>query len=85
MSDCVLLGNRDYLSKTIQLDLFQTVNIKLDLSQRRSKRRKGKIRTTINHKLISLENQGKELKHYFHNCVTSSKLEIIMLNLLRRV
>ncbi|MFM9824967.1 IS982 family transposase [Flavobacterium sp.] len=30
MSDCVLLGDRSYLSKTIQLDLFQTVNIKLE-------------------------------------------------------
>lgn len=30
MSDCVLLGDRGYLSKSIQLDLFQTVNIKLE-------------------------------------------------------
>jgi hypothetical protein len=73
---CVLLGDRGYLSKTIQLDLFQTVNIKLETP-------KGKIRKTINRKLISLENQGKELKHYFQNCVTSSKLETIMLNLLK--
>ena len=34
MSDCVLLGDRGYLSVSIQLDLFQTVNIKLDPSQR---------------------------------------------------
>jgi hypothetical protein len=34
MSDCVLLGDRGYLSKTIQLDLFQTVNIKLETPKR---------------------------------------------------
>jgi hypothetical protein len=27
MSDCVLLGDRGYLSESIQLDLFQSVNI----------------------------------------------------------
>ena len=32
MSDCVLLGDRGYLSQSMQLDLFQTVNIKLDPS-----------------------------------------------------
>lgn len=30
MSDCVLLGDRGYLSESIQLDLFQTVNIQLE-------------------------------------------------------
>lgn len=30
MFDCVLLGDRGYLSELIQLDLFQTVNIKLE-------------------------------------------------------
>lgn len=30
MSDCVLLGDRGYLSESIQLDLFQSVNIKLE-------------------------------------------------------
>ena len=29
MTDCVLIGDRGYLSQSIQLDLFQTVNIKL--------------------------------------------------------
>lgn len=32
MSDCVFLGDRGYLSQSIQLSLFQTVNIKLDSS-----------------------------------------------------
>jgi hypothetical protein len=36
MSDCVLLGDRGYLSKTIQLDLFQTVNIKLETPKRKN-------------------------------------------------
>lgn len=30
LSDCVLLGDKGYLSQTIQLDLFQTVNITLE-------------------------------------------------------
>jgi hypothetical protein len=34
MSDCVLVGDRDYLSDSIQLDLFQTVNIKLETPKR---------------------------------------------------
>jgi hypothetical protein len=32
MSDCVLLVDIGYLSQSMQLDLFQTVNIKLDPS-----------------------------------------------------
>lgn len=34
MSDCVLLGDRGYLSESIQLDLFQTVNIQLETPKR---------------------------------------------------
>jgi len=34
MSDCVVLGDRGYLSQSIQLDLFQTVNIKLETPKR---------------------------------------------------
>ncbi len=34
MSDCVVLGDRGYLSESIQLDLFQTANIKLETSKR---------------------------------------------------
>ena len=34
MSDCVLLGDRGYLSEAVQLDLFQTVNIKLETPKR---------------------------------------------------
>jgi len=30
----VLLGDRGYLSESIQLDLFQTVNIKLEMPKR---------------------------------------------------
>ena len=35
ISDCVMLEYRGYLSESIQLELFQSVNIKLDPSQRR--------------------------------------------------
>jgi hypothetical protein len=34
MSDCVVIGDRGYLSESIQLDLFQTVNIKLETPKR---------------------------------------------------
>jgi hypothetical protein len=34
MSNCVMLGDRGYLSESIQLDLFQTVNIKLETPKR---------------------------------------------------
>ena len=34
LSDCVLLGDRGYLSQTIQLDLFNEVNIQLDTPKR---------------------------------------------------
>lgn len=34
MADCVLLGDRGYLSDAIQLDLFQSVNIKLETPMR---------------------------------------------------
>ena len=34
MSDCVLLRDRCYLSESIQLDLFQTVNLQLETSKR---------------------------------------------------
>jgi len=34
MYDCVLLGDRGYLSQSIQLDLFQTGNIKLETPKR---------------------------------------------------
>jgi hypothetical protein len=30
MSDCVVFGDRGYLSETIQLDLFESLNIKLE-------------------------------------------------------
>ena len=34
MSDCVLLGDRGYLSDSIQLDLFQTVKVRLETPKR---------------------------------------------------
>ena len=38
MSDCVLLGYRGYLSESIQLDLFQSVNIKLETPKRKNQK-----------------------------------------------
>lgn len=53
MSDCVLLGDRGYLSSTLQLDLFETVNIKLETPMRTNQ--KG-----YKNNLMFLENQEKE-------------------------
>ena len=38
LSDCVLLGDKGYLSQTIQLDLFNDVNIKLETPKRINKK-----------------------------------------------
>ena len=38
MSDCVLLGDKGYLSQTIQLDLFNEVNIKLETPKRKNQK-----------------------------------------------
>ena len=38
MSDCVVLGDKGYLSSQIQLDLFETVNIKLETPARNNQK-----------------------------------------------
>lgn len=38
LSDCVLLGDKGYLSATWQLDLFETVNISLETPMRRNQK-----------------------------------------------
>jgi len=38
LSDCVLLGDRGYLSETCQLDLFETANIKLETPMRNNQK-----------------------------------------------
>jgi len=38
MSDCVVIGDKGYLSEVIQLDLFQTVNIKIETPKRRNQK-----------------------------------------------
>ncbi len=53
MSDCVLLGDRGYLSESIQLDLFQTVNIKLETPLRINQKQ-------YKTQPYTLENQEKE-------------------------
>ena len=53
ISYSVFLGDRGYLSESIQLNLFKTVNIKLETPKRMNQK-------DINRNLISLENQEKE-------------------------
>ena len=38
MSDCVILGDKGYLSQTIQLDLFNEVNIALETPKRKNQK-----------------------------------------------
>ena len=38
LSDCVLFGDRGYLSQTIQLDLFNEINIQLETPKRISQK-----------------------------------------------
>ena len=52
MSNCVILGDWGYLSQSIQLDLFQSVNIKLETPKRTNQK-------NYKPQLISLENQKK--------------------------
>ena len=41
------------------------------------------VKMEIKNPIEAEKTAEKELKHYFHNCVTNSKLEIIMLKLLK--
>ena len=76
LSNCVLLGDRGYLSSTQQLDLFQTANIVLETPMRINQK------SYVKQHYI-LENQEKELKLYFLNYVINLKLETIMQSLLK--
>lgn len=38
MSDCVLLGGKGYISQSIQIDLFNEVNIKLETPKRKNQK-----------------------------------------------
>lgn len=38
LSDCVIIGDKGYLSQTIQLNLFETVNIKLEIPKRKNQK-----------------------------------------------
>jgi hypothetical protein len=62
MKNATLIGDKGYLPKKIQLDLFHYSNVKLQTPNAVIKKKKtGGI--------LSLENQEKELKHCFLNCV----------------
>ena len=38
LSDCVLIGDKGYISSSLQLDLFQTANIQLETPKRSNQR-----------------------------------------------
>ena len=64
MSDCVLLGDKGYLSQTIQLDLFKEVNIELETPKRKNQK-------DYKPQFYQFKNIGKELKHYSLNYATN--------------
>ena len=65
IKDCTLIGDKGYLSAKIQLNLFETCNIKLNTPMRKNQKK------TSKNNLIYLERKEKELKRYSLNYVTN--------------
>ena len=63
--DCSILGDRGYISKNVQLDLFETANIRLEVPYRLNQR------TGVLHSSHLLK-PGKESKRISHNYAISS-------------
>lgn len=59
-----VIGNKGYISTQVQLDLFETANIRLEVPS-------GVIRKNGNRRIWLLPKQEKGLKPYSHNYVTS--------------
>jgi hypothetical protein len=74
ISDCTLLGDKGYLSQTIQLNLFEHANIRLDTPKEITKR-------DSNLNLACSESLERGLKLYSLKCATSSWLDATMPNL----
>ncbi len=63
-SNCTVIGDRGYISAQVQLDLFETANIRLEVHTDVTKKN-GSQHSQL------LPKREKELKHYSRNCVTS--------------
>ena len=63
-SNCTVIGDRGYISAQIQLDLFETANIRLEVPYRTNQK---EWKPTFQ----LLPKREKELKLYSRNCVTS--------------
>lgn len=63
--DCSIFGDRGYISKSVQLDLFETANIKLEVPYRLNQRT-GNLSSSLSPK------REKELKRLSHNSQISS-------------
>ena len=63
-SNCTVIGDRGYISAQVQLDLFETANIRLEVPYRVIKKN-GSQHSQL------LPKREKELKPYSRNCVTS--------------
>lgn len=63
-SNCTVIGDRGYISAQVQLDLFETANIRLEVLYRTNQKK-------WNRHSQLLPKREKELKLYSRNCVTS--------------
>lgn len=63
-SNCTVIGDRGYISAPVQLDLFETANIRLEVPYRCNQKEWSQ------HSQL-LPKREKELKSYSRNCVTS--------------
>lgn len=63
--DCSIFGDRGYISKSVQLDLFETANIKLEVPYRLNQMT-GNLSSSLSPK------REKELKRLSHNSQISS-------------
>jgi hypothetical protein len=75
-NNCVVLGDKGYLSADYQLDLFESKQIKLEVPMRKNEQNYKKKR-------IFLGRKENELRPCFLNFVTSLKYGIIMRKLLK--
>ncbi|RYY07900.1 MAG: hypothetical protein EOP43_01855 [Sphingobacteriaceae bacterium] len=66
MSDCVILGDKGYLSQQLQLNLFETVNIKLETPTRSNQ-------TDFKTYPYIFNKSRKGLKHSFPNYAINSR------------
>lgn len=69
----MLIGDKGYLSSEIQLNLFETANIKLDTPKRKNQK-------DYNPQFYLFKRNENASRHFFHNFVISLRFIEFMLN-----